>query len=223
MRSVAVIKHILITICVSGIVAAVSAFAALPLRPMATDSELSQRLKLRFTKLPTFCHSQTSRLGVRRTTNDMCESCVLYFDGAVRQNPHGPAGCGWVVFTYSGTTLTSILEGEGFLGFGVCNNQAEYLGLIKGLQGCLKEGIECDRLIIRGDSEVVIQQMIGAYKVRSDRIRPLHDAVHDLLDEMETYAGDIVFEHVNRPYNSQADSLANHAIDLFISRYHYQY
>lgn len=143
---------------------------------------------------------------------------ALNFDGAARRNPHGPAGCGWVVYKlgHYGQNDSIVREGKWYLGEGVSNNQAEYQGLIEGLQYCLDAKIECDELIIRGDSQIVIEQMKGTYQVRSDRIRPLHDKamnLHDLLRQL--FADNIVFQHVSRDENTRADGLANRAIDQF--------
>jgi ribonuclease HI len=147
------------------------------------------------------------------------ESCVVSFDGAARHNPHGPAGCGWVVSVEDAFGTMILGEGKRFLGVGVSNNQAEYQGLIAGLQYCLQEGIKCDELIIRGDSEIVIRQMLRDYLVRSDRIRPLYDKAEYLLDNLEGYVDNIVFEHVRRSDNSRADGLANRAIDERLYQY----
>jgi ribonuclease HI len=141
------------------------------------------------------------------------ESCIVSFDGAARHNPRGPAGCGWVVSVEDAFGTMILGEGKRFLGVGVSNNQAEYEGLLAGLKYCLKAGIVCDELIIRGDSQIVIEQMKGTYQVRSDRIRPLYDKAEDLLDEMRQYASNIVFQHVSRDENTRADGLANRAID----------
>jgi ribonuclease HI len=147
------------------------------------------------------------------------ESCVVSFDGAVRHNnPHGPAGCGWVVFVEDAFGTIILSEGKRYLGVGVSNNQAEYQGLIAALQYCLTEGIECDELIVRGDSEIVIKQLLRDYLVHSDWIRPLYDEVGYLLDNMEVN-NIVLFEHVSRSENSRPDGLANRAIDEHLHKY----
>jgi ribonuclease HI len=147
------------------------------------------------------------------------ESCIVSFDGAARHNPRGPAGCGWVVSVEDAFGTMILGEGKRFLGVGVSNNQAEYEGLIAGLKYCLKEGIVCDELIIRGDSQIVIEQMKGTYQVRSERIRPLYDKAECLLDIMEEYVDNIMFEHVSQSVNSRADGWANRAIDERLYQY----
>jgi ribonuclease HI len=154
-------------------------------------------------------------LGCCCANNEVYGDYALNFDGAARRNPYGPAGCGWVVYDLDcyGQNNSIVREGKRYLGEGVSNNQAEYEGLIAGLKYCLKEGIMCDELIIRGDSQIAIEQMKGTYQVRSDRIRPLYEKAEDLLDEMRQYASNIVFQHVSRDENTRADGLASRAID----------
>lgn len=137
---------------------------------------------------------------------------ILYFDGASRNNPRGPAGCGWVLYDMDrcGADNYVIAESAKYLGYEVSNNQAEYHGLIKGLK-FIRDNIECDGLYIRGDSEVVINQMSGDYQVRSPNIRAYYNKANDILSQIDCEFYN--FRHISRDKNWQADQLANDAID----------
>ena len=137
---------------------------------------------------------------------------ILYFDGASRSNPRGPAGCGWVLYSMNqrGADAEWIAESGDYLGYNVSNNQAEYQGLINGLQ-YIDENIECDGLYIRGDSEIVIRQMDGEYQVNSSNIRPYYNEAIDLLQNLDCQF--YYLRHISRDRNWEADQLANQAID----------
>jgi ribonuclease HI len=136
---------------------------------------------------------------------------ILYFDGASRNNPHGPAGCGWVLreMDRHGTDGDYIASGKRYLGYNVSNNQAEYEGLTEGLD-YISDYIECDGLYIRGDAEIVVRQMMGEYEVRSPNIRPYYN---DAQSSLARVCCDFYyFRHVSRCANWEADELANEAI-----------
>lgn len=136
---------------------------------------------------------------------------ILYFDGASRNNPSGPAGCGWVLYEMDqcGAEVSRIDEERVYLGYGVSNNQAEYEGLVTGLE-YIRDNIDCDRLYIRGDSEIVIRQMEGEYQVRSPNIQPYYENAKDALNGINCCY--YTFKHISRDRNSEADQLANDAI-----------
>mmetsp|Transcript_1132 Transcript_1132/g.1917 ORF Transcript_1132/g.1917 Transcript_1132/m.1917 type:complete len:154 (-) Transcript_1132:311-772(-) len=143
---------------------------------------------------------------------------ILYFDGASRHNPRGPAGCGWVIYKMydEGPVLFAscqhaIAEGSEFLGYNVSNNQAEYQGLIEGLTYMAESDISCDELYVRGDAQIVIRQMDGEYQVRSPNIRPYYEDAKDALAEIDYEY--IIWDHVPRSENDEADFLANEAIE----------
>mmetsp|Transcript_12834 Transcript_12834/g.32339 ORF Transcript_12834/g.32339 Transcript_12834/m.32339 type:complete len:149 (+) Transcript_12834:1820-2266(+) len=138
---------------------------------------------------------------------------IIYFDGASRNNPHGPAGCGWVMYEMDshGADGGFIASGNQYLGYDVSNNQAEYGGLEKALRYMLEDGINCHGLYIRGDSQIVINQLDGIYEVRSNNIIPHFNQVGDLLDEIDCQF--VKYTHICRSRNGYADSLANEAID----------
>jgi len=125
---------------------------------------------------------------------------TLYTDGASRGNP-GPAGAGAVLCDEAGTVLAEISRPLGRR----TNNEAEYQGLIFGLEEALRLGAR--RLIIYMDSELVVRQILGVYKVRNAKLRPLYERARALLQELEVY--DIL--HVWRSLNIRADALASQA------------
>lgn len=126
----------------------------------------------------------------------------LYFDGGSRGNP-GPAGSGWVL--YRG--VAEVACGYHFLGTQT-NNFAEYTGLIEGLSYCVEDG--CAELLVYGDSQLVIKQMRGEYKVRTATIVPLYEKARSLAAKIPK----ITYTHVMRENNKRADELSNVAMNL---------
>lgn len=97
------------------------------------------------------------------------------------------------------------------MGYDVSNNQAEYQGLIDGLEYLNENWITCHGLYVRGDSEIVIRQMEGQYNVNSNNIIPYYNSAKYALGEVDcTFCS---FRHVPRVKNWEADRLANDAID----------
>jgi ribonuclease HI len=127
---------------------------------------------------------------------------TLVIDGAARGNP-GPAGAGAAILDSRGTPLA---ERSVFLGTAT-NNEAEYHGLIAGLQLALERGFK--RLHIRTDSELMANQVRGDYKIKEPRLKALFAKAHGLLGQLEEW--DIV--NVPREENRLADRLSNIAID----------
>lgn len=127
---------------------------------------------------------------------------ILYTDGAARGNP-GPAGIGVVLSAPDGTVVAELAEYLGEL----TNNQAEYRALIAGLEKALTMGATTIR--IRADSELMVRQLNGEYKVKNEGIRPLFNQVKGLLSRLERYT----INHIPRELNAHADALANKAID----------
>jgi len=125
---------------------------------------------------------------------------TLNTDGASRGNP-GPAGAGAVLRDPEGVILGELSRSLGT----ATNNEAEYQALILGLEEARAMG--ATRLRILLDSELVVKQVQGLYRVRNTRLRPFYDRVMGLLQEIEAY--DIL--HVRRDLNSEADSLASQA------------
>lgn len=126
---------------------------------------------------------------------------VAHIDGGARGNP-GPAGYGVRIERDDGT----IVEMKKALGR-CTNNVAEYEGLLAALRWAVAEGI--DTLHIRSDSELLIRQMRGEYRVKNPGLIPLHEEARALARQI----GHVTFEHVRREFNREADRLANEAMD----------
>lgn len=134
---------------------------------------------------------------------------TLYADGGSRGNP-GPAGAGAVVFDTAGKRVVEVSD---YLGVAT-NNIAEYEGVLRGLTKLLKEYPEGYfkqmPLLIRMDSELVIKQMKGEYRVKHPNLVPRYLEVKNVI--ARNY-GNVRFEHVLRDKNKDADALANQAMD----------
>src|SRR5438067_10685761 len=132
----------------------------------------------------------------------MKERITLEFDGGSRGNP-GPAGIGVVLRAEDGTPLVTVGR---FIGLAT-NNVAEYRALITGLQQAKELG--ASKLIIRGDSELIVKQMRGEYRVKNADLHELDDEAQFMIHQ---------FDHAKREHNLRckdklADKLANRAMD----------
>lgn len=128
--------------------------------------------------------------------------CVIYADGGARGNP-GPAAAGAVLLSPDGASLAEISE---YLGE-TTNNVAEYRALVLALRRALEIG--CRRVQIRLDSELVVKQLGGHYRVKDVKLQPLHGEVRRLLARFD----ETKVEHVPRGENKLADKLVNAALD----------
>jgi probable phosphoglycerate mutase len=127
---------------------------------------------------------------------------VAYIDGGARGNP-GPAGFGVRVEQEDGTLIEEFAESIGT----ATNNVAEYRGLLAALEWAKSHGHA--RLHVRSDSLLLVQQMLGNYKVKNAGLQPLHAKARVLAHDI----GKVTFEHVGRAKNAHADRLANTAMD----------
>ena len=127
---------------------------------------------------------------------------VAYIDGGSRGNP-GPAGFGVRIENPDGTVCAEL---KGALGVAT-NNVAEYRGLIAALTYFV--GARNCHILIRSDSQLLLRQMTGRYRVRHPNLQPLHREAQTLLGKLER----VDFEHVPRTSNTDADRLANQAMD----------
>jgi ribonuclease HI len=125
----------------------------------------------------------------------------LFTDGASKGNP-GPAGAGWVLINDQNSE--SVKEGK-FLGQAT-NNEAEYQALILGLQRAWSCGVQ--EIRIHMDSELLVRQLNGLYRVKNPRLALFFHQVQDLLLKFSKY--DII--HIPREQNREADRMANEAI-----------
>jgi ribonuclease HI len=127
---------------------------------------------------------------------------MLFVDGASRNNP-GLSGAGLYLLKDE-----KPIEREGFFLGIKTNNQAEYLALLLGLFFLQKHVCKGDEVHIISDSQLLVQQMRGAYRVKHAALKPLHDLAKFMLAEHHYHV-----EHVLRAENTTADKLANKGID----------
>lgn len=124
-----------------------------------------------------------------------------YFDGACRGNP-GPASVGWVLVSDDGI----VAEGGERIGRAT-NNQAEYEALTTVLEAAVEFGF--DEIELRGDSQLVVEQVKGAWDTNDPELREKRVRVRELLREFDDWS----LTHVPREVNDRADELANEALD----------
>jgi len=129
---------------------------------------------------------------------------VLRFDGGSRGNP-GTAGCGMVLYdTLDGAEIWS---GYQYLGESNTNNEAEYMGLITGLQCAKSLGIQ--NIVVQGDSQLILRQLEGRYKVKSPNLKVYYEEALSVSREFTSFET----SHIERARNARADELANLAMD----------
>ena len=126
-----------------------------------------------------------------------------FTDGAARGNP-GDAGIGIIVNDEQGNTVLSL---HGFIGVAT-NNVAEYTALLTLLERA--KDLRCSRLVVHSDSELMVRQLGGRYRVRDRGLKPLHANAVKLIRELPF---ECTIEHVPREENRDADRLANRGID----------
>ena len=127
---------------------------------------------------------------------------TAYIDGGSRGNP-GPAGYGVQIVDDAGTVLAELHESVGT----TTNNVAEYRGLLAALAWAVDHGVS--PLHIRSDSELLVKQLRGEYRVKNPGLQPLYQDARSLVARI----GRVTFEHVRREKNKEADRLANLAMD----------
>ena len=127
---------------------------------------------------------------------------TAYIDGGSRGNP-GPAGYGVQIVDGDGTVIAELHESLGT----ATNNVAEYNGLLAALAWAVDRGLT--RLHVRSDSELLVRQMRGQYRVKNAGLQPLYQDARALVARI----GHVTFEHVRREQNREADRLANLAMD----------
>jgi ribonuclease HI len=132
---------------------------------------------------------------------------IAYTDGGARGNP-GPAGYGVVIKDESGRKVAALSE---YLGHQT-NNFAEYQGLIAALEYALERGPKA--LKITSDSELLVRQIKGIYKVKNPTLRDLHARAKELIVQLDWFS----IGHALREHNQEADRLANAAMDKGVGR-----
>jgi ribonuclease HI len=126
----------------------------------------------------------------------------LFTDGGARGNP-GPAAYGYVLEAEDGTVLAS--HGE-YIG-STTNNVAEYSGLVAGLRKALE--LQVPDVEVVSDSELMVKQMRGEYRVKNTALRELFAEA----DRLARLVGNVEYRHVKRAHNEEADRLVNAALD----------
>jgi probable phosphoglycerate mutase len=126
----------------------------------------------------------------------------LSTDGGSRGNP-GPAAYGYVLESEDGHVLDARGETIGT----ATNNVAEYRGLIAGLESALERGV--DELEVVSDSELLVRQMQGEYKVKNETLRELQREAAELASQLRR----VTYTAVRRAHNELADRLVNEALD----------
>ena len=127
---------------------------------------------------------------------------ILYADGGSRGNP-GPAGAGAYLTDPKGNAVAELKE---YLGE-TTNNVAEYSALLLGLKHALT--LKIPKILIRMDSQLVVRQIEGSYRVKQAHLQELHRQALALLQNFEAFK----IEYIPREKNKQADRLANEAMD----------
>ena len=136
----------------------------------------------------------------RSTTSDL--RATLFTDGGARGNP-GPAAYGYVLEADDGTVLAAHGERIGV----ATNNVAEYRALIAGLEKALE--LELDEVGVVSDSELLVKQMTGEYRVKNAALQRLYREASRLARRL----GDVSYTAVRREHNELADRLVNEALD----------
>lgn len=126
----------------------------------------------------------------------------LSTDGGARGNP-GPAAYAYVLETEDGTVLDARGEAIGV----ATNNVAEYRGLVEGLRSAVERGV--DQLEVVSDSELIVKQMRGEYRIKNEALRVLADEAEALARRV----GRVSYTAVRREHNELADRLVNDALD----------
>ncbi len=128
----------------------------------------------------------------------------IFTDGGARGNP-GPAAAGVVIVSDPNTKHYGYFLGE------MTNNQAEYLALIIALEevGRLQD-LKAAKIIVRMDSELVVKQVTGEYRVKDLGLKPLYGVVLSLLKSLPV----VEFVHIPREKNTAADKIVNRVLDV---------
>ena len=127
---------------------------------------------------------------------------TIYTDGAARGNP-GPAAIGVALKDAAGSTVATISRALGVK----TNNQAEYTAVIAGIEKAISLGAK--QVVLKSDSELVVRQLMGQYKVKNADLKELYQKVVALTGRLEKFSA----LNIPREQNKQADALCNKALD----------
>jgi ribonuclease HI len=131
---------------------------------------------------------------------------IVHTDGAARGNP-GPAGIGAQITSTDGEVLAEIAEGLGE----TTNNVAEYTAAIRGLERAAELG--ATEVTLRTDSQLLVNQLTGVYRVKTPHLQPLHRRLRSLAAAFDR----VTYEHVPRARNTEGDRLANEGVDAWLA------
>ena len=185
------------------------------------DTKLNENIHIRdkwITNINTWIYQQINNSKKNEIINETIDNIIddiaidqkmfpiLQFDGACRGNPSNLLGLGCVItnngeISCMNKKCIEIRSGT--------NNEAEYYALIEGLKMALENEFQC--IHVEGDSKLIINQMIGIYKVKAENLLPLHNEAMTLAKQFRI----IKFNHIKRDLNKQADKLANQALDTY--------
>jgi ribonuclease HI len=138
----------------------------------------------------------------------MADRFVVHTDGGARGNP-GPAGIGVVIERESEKGKERLAHISEYVGE-TTNNQAEYRALIAGLEYLVAHGGQGSQVACLLDSELIVEQLSGRYRVKHAELRPLVARVEELV---RVLGGAVTFAAIPRSANRRADNLVNQAID----------
>jgi ribonuclease HI len=130
------------------------------------------------------------------------EKAIIYADGAARGNP-GPAAIGIIIQDEAGKTIAKISRRL----TPTTNNQAEYSAIIAALEKAVSLGVK--NVTLKSDSELVVKQINGLYKIKNTALRPFYQQVVQLTGSLESFT----IACIPREQNAAADALANQALD----------
>jgi ribonuclease HI len=156
--------------------------------------------------MPSYASRNSASL-LNERENPPAQYLIAHSDGGARGNP-GPAGYGVVIQDESGRKIAALSE---YLGHQT-NNFAEYQGLIAALEYALQHGPKALKLI--SDSELLVRQIKGIYKVKNPTLQDLHGRAKELIAQLDWFS----IGHAMREHNREADQLANEAMDKGMGR-----
>ncbi len=141
-------------------------------------------------------------------TTDRPGKVVVNTDGGARGNP-GPAAIGAVIKRPGGEVLAEISEAIG----PATNNVAEYTAVLRALERAAE--LEAESIVVRSDSQLLVEQLNGRYRVKNPTLKVLHERVRLVARSFTR----VEYEHVPRERNTQADALVNEALDAWIAEH----
>jgi RecQ family ATP-dependent DNA helicase len=161
-------------------------------------NNLDECMKLKFNK----DYINDSNILSESEIDKKSDKYTLYFDGASKGNP-GLAGAGAIIYDNNKKDMWNLSM---FVGINETNNTAEYNGLILGLTKAIE--MKINNLVVKGDSELIIKQMTGEYKVSAPNLKYLFNSAK----ELEKKISNICYKHIYREKNTVADRLANEGL-----------